>query len=209
MNRWVWFSLCAMLGLALVICGLLMPIHLRAVDVSVIQRAGRNSPSLIEKGTALAGEKNLGAAQLLLQAAQAQGVPGAEKLGFDVGRLANEHPGFRVWGGGEAHLEVLFGATPKQANPAPEPLTEFMIRQTNRSKALSLLEHSTNPAVQELLRCRNLTNTTLIYSSQSSAGQAFDAAIAISGLLLEERCFNPALSNSVTALASQANRGAS
>ena len=129
MNRWVWFSLCAILGLALVTCGLLMPIHLRAVDAGVIQRAGRNSPTLIEKGTALVGEKKLGAAQLLLQAAQTQSVPGAEKLGFDVGRLANEHPGFRVWGGGESHLEVLFGPAPKQVNPVPEPFTEFIIRQ--------------------------------------------------------------------------------
>src|SRR2546426_12745995 len=100
MNRWVWFSLCAILGLAMLVCDLLVPIHLRAVDISVIQAAGRNSPSLIDQGTALVREKRLGAAQLLLQAAQTQGGPDAEKLGFDVGMLATEHAALRGWGGG-------------------------------------------------------------------------------------------------------------
>src|SRR5437867_3009441 len=193
MNRWIWFSLCAILGLALLVGGLLVPIHLRAVDVAVIQQAGRKSPSLIEQGTALVREKKLGAAELLLKAGEDQGVPDSEKLGFDVGLLKKEHPGFQVWGGGEPHLEILFGAAPRQPNPAPEPLTEFMIRQANRTKVLKLLEASTHPAVQELLRCRALTNTVIFSPSQSSAGQAFDAAVAICGLLLDEGRLSPAL----------------
>ena len=80
MNRWIWFSLCAILGLAMLICGLLVPIHLRAVDVSVIQEAGRNSPSLTDQGTALVREKELGAAQLLLQTALSIPLPKARKL---------------------------------------------------------------------------------------------------------------------------------
>ena len=86
MNRWVWFFLYAILGLALLICGLLVPIHLRGVDVAVIQKAGSKSPSVIERGAELVREKRLGAAQLLLQAAQSQGVADAEKLGFDANR---------------------------------------------------------------------------------------------------------------------------
>ena len=85
MNRWVLFFLCAVLGLGLVACGLFVPIHLRAVDTSVVQRAGKDTPSLLDHGAALVQQKNLGAAQLLLEAAGSQSVSGSEKLGFDVG----------------------------------------------------------------------------------------------------------------------------
>src|SRR6185436_2228395 len=134
MNRWVWFFFCAVLGLALVACGLFVPAHIRAVDVAVIERAGKESPTLLEKGAELVKEKKLGAAQLLLEAAGSESVPGSEKLGFDVGMLANQHPDYRIWGGGESHLEVLFGAAAKQTNTTAEPFTEFMIRSANRTK---------------------------------------------------------------------------
>ena len=209
MNRWVWFFLCAVLGLALVACGLFVPAHMRAVDVAVIERAGQGSPTLVENGAVLVKEKKLGPAQLLLEAAGSQSVPGSEKLGFDVGMLSSQHPDYRVWGGGESHLEVLFGAAAKQTNTAPEPFTEFMIRQASRTKVLTLLQASSRPVIQQLLQCRTLTNTTLFPPSQSSAGQAFDAALCTCGLLFEEGHVTPAFSNQVFNLALQANHGAS
>jgi len=45
MNRWVSFCVCAILGLLMLACGLLIPAHLRAVDAAVIQKAGRKSPA--------------------------------------------------------------------------------------------------------------------------------------------------------------------
>ncbi|HYV28434.1 MAG TPA: hypothetical protein VFA77_12930 [Candidatus Eisenbacteria bacterium] len=208
MNRWVLFVVCAVLGLGLVVGGLFVPIHLRALDTSVVQRAGKDSPSLLDHGAALVQQKNLGAAQLLLEAAGSQSVPGSEKLGFDVGMLKGQHPDYVVWGGGETHLEVLFG-NGKQQNPQPEPFTDFVIREANRTKILALLQASPQPLVQELLRGRALTNTTIFSPSASSAGQALDAAICTCGLLLEEAQLNSAFSNQVFTLASQANRGAS
>ena len=53
MNRWLWFAVCALGGLLLLLFGLLMPIHLRAVDAAVIKKAGEHPPSLIEHGLVL------------------------------------------------------------------------------------------------------------------------------------------------------------
>ena len=41
MSRWISVTLCALLGLGLVICGLVVPAHLRAVDAAVINQAGK------------------------------------------------------------------------------------------------------------------------------------------------------------------------
>src|SRR5215831_4588765 len=80
MTRWVWFLLCAICGPALALLGWIVPIHLRAVDGRVLQRAGRGTPSLTDKGLALANEKRLGAAQLALQAADGTSLPDRHRL---------------------------------------------------------------------------------------------------------------------------------
>jgi hypothetical protein len=59
-------------------------------------------------------------------------------------------------------------------------------------------------AIKDLLRCRSLTNTAIFSSSASSSGQALDAAISVSGLLLDAGKLHPALSNSLASLAAQA-----
>ncbi|HEV2390920.1 MAG TPA: hypothetical protein VG146_01015 [Verrucomicrobiae bacterium] len=207
MNRWTWTLTCAVLGLAMLACGLLMPVHLRAVDGSILRKASDHTPTLIDQGLDLVNDKQLGAAELLLGAAQQERVPGREKLSQAVSKLTAQHPDWQVWGGGEYHLDVLFTSDPRLPKTGSEPLTEWIIRQQNRQTVLELLKASSRPVVQELLQCRTLTNTTIFSPSQSASGQALDAAIGLCGLLLEEGQLTSGLNHTVTALAQQANRG--
>ena len=210
MKHWLWFLACVTLGLVMLVCGLLVPVHLRAVDVSVIQRAGRNTPVLIEQGLALVNENELGAAQLLLPVAQAEKLSGWEKLGLAIENSARQHPDWLVWGGdSDLRLERLFESDARLPKSGPEPFTEFVVRQENRGLILELLPGSPRPAVQELLQCRALNNTVLFPPSQSASGQAFDTALSICGLLLEGGHLTTGLSDSVFRLASAANRGGS
>ena len=232
-TRWIWFSLCALLGALLIACAWMMPAYLWAVDGRVLQKAGERTPTLVERGVQLVKENKLGAAEVLLQAAREEGLADRGELGLAVTNLAVEHPGWQVWGGGERHLEVLIGSSkrpprgpispaPPQANgekdkiPAlrvsesvSEPLTEWVVRLENRGKVLELLQASSRPVMLELLRCRSLTNTLIFPPSLSSSGQAFDAALSICGLLLAEGQVAKSLSDAVLALASEANRGGS
>jgi hypothetical protein len=219
MKRWVLFFVCAVLGLAALVCGLLVPAHLRAVDASLVQKAGGGSAGLVEEGLALAKEDKLGAAQLIARAAREQSVSGWEKLGSAVTNLARRHPGWEVWGGNEADLESMFGRGGKPLSPALSPsdgerekvlpITAFVVRLENRERVLERLRRSQLRLVKELLRVRELTNTVVFPPSQSASGQALDAALTVSGLLAEEGRFSTSLSNAVFALAAQANRGRS
>src|SRR5581483_5560401 len=205
MNRWAWFSICAVLGMVMLICGLLVPMHLRVVDASVIERAGRNTPALVEQGLALAQKQQLGAARLLLQAAEAEDIPHREKLTLAVDNLAAQHPGLRAWGGAAPRWANLFDS--QLSNTGSQPFTEFVVRLEHREKLLEFLRASSNPVVQELLRCRALTNTVLFSPSQSASGQALDAALSIGGLLAESGHLTTALRDHVFALATEANHG--
>jgi hypothetical protein len=207
--RWGWCLICALLGSVMFLCGLLVPAHLRAVDANVLAQAGRSSASVTEQGLTLLGDNQFGAAQLLYRAAETERLPRREKLGQALSDAAREHPAWPINGGGDSQLQVLFKTDPKPAQTGFEPFTDWIVRLENRGTVFELLQASSRPAVQELLHCRMLTNTLVFSPSRSASGQAFDAALSICGLLLEERKFNPALSNSVVALAAEANRGAS
>jgi hypothetical protein len=203
-NRWQWALACTVSGLLLLFCGLRVPAYLRAVDVNVIQRAGRDTPSLITQGLSLVNQQNLGTAWLFSQAAQAEGISDRDILGLAVTNAMRQHPDWLVWGNDSA-LKRLFA----NDSPSSEPFTGFLVRQKNREIALERLHASTSPTVQELLRCRELTGTTLFPPSQSASGQAFDMAVTTCGLLVEEGRLTTGLGDNIFKLASAANRGGS
>jgi hypothetical protein len=209
MSRLTGFLVCAIPAALMLAGGLVLPAHLRAVDTLVLQRAGRNTPGVIEHGMRLVRQNKLGAAQLLLRAAQVEGLPNREQLGQAIAESATEHPAWLVWGGGDSRLERLFISDPHLPKAGMEPVTDFLVRQENRTVTLDLLATSQLPAVQQLMRCRTLTNTVIFAPSQSAAGQAIDTAIGICGLLLEGGHLSGGLSDAVLALAEASNRGGS
>jgi len=199
MSRWVGFLIFAIVGLALFWCGLQMPVHLRAVDGVVLRKAGNDTPSLVEKGTALAANNQPGAAQLFLAAARSAWLTNSHTLSDAIENLNARQSG--------AKQPARFGDL-LQPNPR-ESFAEFIILSERRTKALEILRASSNPLTQELLRLRGLTNTVLFPASASTSGQAFDAAIAIAGLLNEDGHFSPGFSQALITVVTDANRGGS
>jgi hypothetical protein len=180
-NRWVWFVLCLACAGLMLLCGWLIPMHLRAVDPAVLQRAGIGTPSLISNGLSLAHEQQASSARLLLQAAEYENVSGAGELALAL-------------------------STPAATNPASLKATEDVIQLGNRERVLNRLTASSSPAVQELLHGRDLTNTILFPPSSSASGQAFDAAVSVTGRLLEDDAL-AGLREALLARAKSANHG--
>jgi len=207
MNRLTGFLMCAIPALLLLACGVVVPAHLRAVDAGVLQKAGRNTAALTDQGLTLVRQNKLGAAQLLLKAAQAEGLPDRQRLGLAITNSAMQHPRWMVWGGGDARLERLFGSDVHLPRSGSEPFTDFVVREENRAVVFELLRASPLPAVQEVLQCRALTNTVIFSPSQSASGQALDTALAVCGLLLEGGHLSGGLSDAVFALAGASNLG--
>ena len=145
MRRLVWFLVLAILGLGMLICGLLVPIHLRAVDTSVLELAGKRSVSLVDKGLALAGQKQLGAAQLVSKAAQEQNLAGSEKLELEVANLARQHSRWEVWGGPEPRFESIFQPDARLPQSGFESFTQYIVRPANRDRVLVSARESPRP----------------------------------------------------------------
>lgn len=171
-----------------------MPIYLRAVDGGVLQRAGLNSPSLAGHALELLHEGRTAPIPLLVQAAEAEHTPEAASLA-QTAREAGKGRGYPVAGA----PDIVF--------PAGQPVTKFVIGLANRDRLLRHLQQSASPVTRELLRTRDVTNTVLFPPSSSSSGQAYDAAVTIAGLLLQQSAISPSLASALGERASAAVRG--
>ena len=207
--RWLWLMGCAFLGLVMLICGLLMPVYLRAVDANVLKRAERRGHSLVEDGLALARDKQVGAAEMVSRVAQAEHCPEREPLELAVTNLARAYPHLRFWGGAAPRLESLFGTLTPTGMAKWETFTDFAVRAEHREKLLEALRASPRPAVRALLQCQTLTNTVLFSPSASASGQALDTAIAVCGLLADEGRLTREMQESLVALVAVASGGGS
>ena len=203
MKRWVSFGLCALLGLLLLLCGWLIPAHLRAVEEPVLKQAGLNSASVVGRGVSLAHIGQYGPGEMMLHAAQRAKFSDTNDLVTALDTEAKKAPVVKLWGAQTGALRNYF---PKNPKPTDTNFTDFVVREENRAKALDTLGKSKQPAVQALIQSRSLTNTTTFAPSQSPGGEAFDAAVVITGLLVDQNKITPALSQEIEAAATQANQ---
>ncbi len=188
----MWVGLCIAFAGLMLLCGWLVPVHLRAVDASVLQRAGEGGPSLVDRGVALERAHKTDAARLILQAAQDEKVRWTGELASSLATRTESEP--------------LFPGGPTATNSTP--VTVLLIRLENRERALTHLEATGSPAVRELLRVRDVTNTVLFSPSSSASGQAFDTAVSVCGLLLADNLLAPGLRDAVVEGAASAVSGA-
>jgi hypothetical protein len=208
MRRWARLAVCAVLGILLVGLGLLVPAHLRALEIRVAELAGRKTPGVVEEGFYLLEQGQLGSAQMLLAAARAQQLPGAEKLGLALGNLGMTFPQYLLWGGPDAVLERLFPKGSGVENAGALPMVPFLVRLENRETVLQYLRGSKDPLVLAVLEGEKLTNTVLFPPMSSGAGQAMETALAITGLLVKQQRLTPALRESLGKMARDAGAGA-
>lgn len=205
MSRFACFWTALVAAVLLLACGYLIPAHIRAVDASVLQAAGRGTPSLVKRAMDLVALEKLGSAQLLFQVAKAEGLSDRAVLSEATTDLARKQPELQFWGGPEPRIESI--ADPRRPKSESEAFTAFVVRQEHRQRVLDFLGNVRKSSVVELLNCRRLTNTVIFPPSWTSSGQAFDAAISVTGLLMAEERLNPSLESALYSMANAANRG--
>jgi hypothetical protein len=203
MKRWVSFTLCAVLGLLLLLCGWLIPAHLRAVEAPVLEQAGRNSTSLVGRGVNLVHTGQLGAGEILLLAALRARLPDTNDLSSALDTEGKKVPALKLWGATVPTLKPYFAKAPKATDTN---FTDFVVREENRKKALEVLGASKKPGVQALLQSRALTNTTAFAPSKAPGGEAFDAAVVITGVLVDLEKISAGLSKDIESTAAHANQ---
>src|SRR6185503_7061891 len=98
MNRWVRLILCGLLGLLLLLCGWLIPAHLRAIEEPTLAQASRNSSTLTGRGVNLAHIGQYSAAEMLLRAAERNKFSDTNELISALETEAKKAPVVKLWG---------------------------------------------------------------------------------------------------------------
>lgn len=199
-TRWQWVFVSVVLGLLMLGCGVLIPVHLRALDSSIVLSAGRTGDSLIERGNALADANRLGAAQIFVSAAHQAQMPGWDRLQESITARAAQSPGASYWGNDP--VKNLFNSMPQG-----DSFSAFIVQRQNREAALAHLQASAIRGAQALMRCRSLERLTLFPPASSDGGQAYEAVIAECGLLMDETHLMPSLTGWIADQAEHAALG--
>lgn len=205
-----WIVTCWIVGALLLGCALLVPVHFRAVDAAVLERAGRGqpgavAPTIIEDGLTYLSVEKLGPAWMLLRAAQSESVLRSEVLAAAVAKFSRDNPSLAALGGATPLLDkVDLG----QGNTTePRPVIDVLTRRVAREKALSFLQTSRRPGVQQILQNRILTNTVHFPAAVASGGQALEAAILSAALLNQGDYLTPSFRDAFEWLSMRANKG--
>src|SRR5690348_126339 len=127
MNRRIGFIICLLLGLLMLLCGWLIPAHLRAVEASVLRQAGHGTASLAGRGVSLVHIGQLGAAEILLRAAQHADVPDANDLASSIATEAKKYPGWQAWGVNGPAARAYFPKPPKASGTNELSFTDFVV----------------------------------------------------------------------------------
>lgn len=192
-------------GIAAIGVAMLVPAYLRSLDESVVIRAGARTRSVLAEANEQARLDKPGLAMNLVRAGMLAGVPGAERAVEALQQHLASRPVSPVWGGTDSLLQQVCGGG--GLNTSADSVLEVLLPAPQRAGVLRFLRGLRRADVQELLLNREIKDMAIYPPVSSPSGQALDAGILLSGMLMQADAFRPALRQEIERQAAAANRG--
>lgn len=191
----------------LLLAAWLMPAYLRAVDAEVLKLAGRESPSLVDRGLGLLELEQAGPAALLAVTASQLEVARAPFLANQVAAFVAAHPTLAGRGGVDPLLEQILSQAGRLQLAGATNAMQLFLPRDSRVTLLGVLANSRRPGIQQMLKNRELQQTVHLPPAGGAAGQPLEAAIVMAGLLHQGDHLANRLREEVEAAAAAANLG--
>ncbi len=204
MNR-VRGSVYLAVGIVAICVAMLMPVYLRSVDESVIERAGALTRGLLAEASEQARLDKPGLAMNLVRAARLAGVPQSDQAIEALQQHLASRPTSPVWGGTDSLLQQVCGAG--ALNTSADSVLAVILPAQQRAAILRFLQTLRRGDVQEVLANRALKDPAVFPPVASASGQALDAGILLTGLLLQADAIRPTMRQEIERYAALANRG--
>ncbi|MGE3310290.1 MAG: hypothetical protein AB7O66_10005 [Limisphaerales bacterium] len=190
---------CAVGGLILLLAGLFVPAHFRAVDWEVIRVAGEGTPSGLDLASDALDGGGEGPAAVLFRAVLESGVGGESKRAAETGlervaARASEIPGVSWWGGTNAWLDACCGEVAGSIRRGEAglfevgiPVLAWLLPSEARQAVLGTIQGSTEAPVMALLSARRIEHTVVLPPVSSASGQPLDAGLLLASALVEQQ----------------------
>jgi hypothetical protein len=176
------FSLILLCGIVMVVLGLIMPAHLRAVDPYVMKAHGATGKSLVETAAETA-RRNPAVGKLLLGAAEQLHLTGTDVVVEQLREAAADRVRARTV------LERLEEQESGRIQVAETPVLTALRKARNREQVLNSLQ---SLEAKQILQTRDRTNWTVFAPAKAAAGAPLDVAVLTTAFLMEQRAFAPA-----------------
>ncbi len=191
-------------GLALLVAAWLLPINMKSLTPSLLQAAGRGTPSVAQFGRQKLQSEKLGPAELILAAARLVKDPDAPVLDREIQAMAAQRPEWVAWGGWDPFLDPLFNLKENTGRKESTPVLTFFITEKARRGLQKYLSGSGSLGVQTVLKTREIEGTTRFIPATRAGGQSLDAVVLLTALLYQGEHLSPTLQRELRGLAETA-----
>ncbi len=195
-------------GLLLAVAALLIPAHLRSIDLAVIELCHEEGKAVDGILTETIRSSHIGSALRVLEAADLEPVK-AQTYKAQIQTLIAQRPSLLASGGSDSILEDFLELV--QFTPSKDietlPLLPQLLPRSERASLSGMLAKSSNANVRALLGARDLPGLTRLHPASHAAGAPYDAGLLTLALLIEGGHFNPNLAQQIGEKAAQASLG--
>lgn len=195
-------------GLLLAVAALLIPAHLRSIDLAVIELCHEEGKAVDGILTETIRSSHIGSALRVLEAADLEPVK-AQTYKAQIQTLIAQRPSLLASGGSDSILEDFLELV--QFTPSKDietlPLLPQLLPRSERASLSGMLAKSSNANVTALLGARDLPGLTRLHPASHAAGAPYDAGLLTLALLIEGGHFNPNLAQQIGEKAAQASLG--
>lgn len=195
---WIAF-LCSASGVILLLAGLFVPAHYRAVDWEVLRVAGEGTSTRVSLAEDYLKAGQVGPAAVVFRAVHDSNPDGATTRAAEAGmeqvgeRLGREE-GVALWGATNAWLEACCGTAAKgvaRQDRGPfdvgVPVLQWLLPAETRQSMLQQIQGSSEAAVMALLSARRLEHTVILPPVASASGQPLDAGLLLASAMVEQQ----------------------
>lgn len=195
-------------GLLLAVAALMIPAHLRSIDLAVIELCHEEGKAVDGILTETIRSSHIGSALRVLEAADLEPVK-AQTYKAQIQTLIAQRPSLLASGGSDSILEDFLELV--QFTPSKDietlPLLPQLLPRSERASLSGMLAKSSNANVTALLGARDLPGLTRLHPASHAAGAPYDAGLLTLALLIEGGHFNPNLAQQIGEKAAQASLG--
>lgn len=180
-----------------------IPVYWQLVNSQLLKVVGERSPSLEERAANLIRLDQLGAAAMVIEAAESLGSGETEDLRTLIAREVELFPDYGVSGGPDPYFDQILRLDAQLRSSVRSDLISNLIPLQTRRTMASFLQNSRSSAVHAILNTRQMSGTRQFMPVYSSAGQPLEATILLTALLIQGTHFSPEVAASIRTLADE------
>lgn len=197
-----------LIAVLLAAVALLIPAHLRSIDLAVIEAGSEDGRAIDAVLTETIRSAHIGSVLRIMAAAKIAPTT-AQAYQAQIDQLIKQRPSLLSTGGPDRTLEdflqLVQSRAPEVAKPLP--LLPQLLPRSERASLSGMLAESSNANVAALLAARDLPGLIRLHPASHAAGAPYDAGILTLALLIEGGHFSPALAQQLGQTATQAKLG--